>query len=111
MPWGMVTHELGPALHPSQLYEAFLEGLVLFVILWVYSSKPRPVMAVSGMFMLFYGIFRFGVEFVRVPDAHLGYLALEWVTMGQILSAPMIVIGAVMIGWAYKNNKAINVRG
>jgi phosphatidylglycerol:prolipoprotein diacylglycerol transferase len=111
VPWAMVIHELGPALHPSQLYEAFLEGLVLFIILWLYSSKPRPVMAVSGMFLLFYGIFRFGVEFVRVPDAQLGYLALDWVTMGQILSAPMVIVGAVMIAWAYKNNKVINVRG
>jgi phosphatidylglycerol:prolipoprotein diacylglycerol transferase len=83
--------------HPSMLYEALLEGLVLFVILWLYSHKPRPTMAVSGLFLLGYGVFRFGVEFVRVPDAHLGYLALDWVTMGQVLSAPMIVFGIVLL--------------
>lgn len=87
----------GTALHPSQLYEATLEGFVLFLILWWYSSKERPYMAVSGMFLLFYGIFRFFVEFYRVPDAHLSYLALGWVTMGQILSAPMIILGAAML--------------
>ena len=83
--------------HPSMLYEAALEGLVLFVILWLYSRQPRPTMAVSGMFLLGYGIFRFSVEFVRVPDAQLGYLALDWVTMGQVLSTPMIVFGIVLL--------------
>jgi phosphatidylglycerol---prolipoprotein diacylglyceryl transferase len=87
----------GQSLHPSQLYEALLEGLVLFAILWLYSSRPRPTMAVSGMFLLWYGIFRFFVEFYRVPDADLGYLAFGWLTMGQILSTPMIVFGIVLI--------------
>ncbi|MCZ6804392.1 MAG: prolipoprotein diacylglyceryl transferase, partial [Proteobacteria bacterium] len=75
---------------------------LLFVILWIYSAKPRPKMAVSGLFLLGYGIFRFGVEFVREPDAHLGYLAFEWVTMGQVLSSPMIILGIVLLIWAYK---------
>jgi phosphatidylglycerol:prolipoprotein diacylglycerol transferase len=79
------------------LYEALLEGVVLFTILWLYSRKPRPTMAVSGAFLLGYGIFRFGVEFVRVPDAQLGYLALDWLTMGQVLSTPMIVFGIVLL--------------
>lgn len=83
--------------HPSMLYEAFLEGLVLFLVLWWFSRRPRPVMAVSGLFLLGYGAFRFGVEFVRVPDAQLGYLALDWVTMGQVLSAPMILFGIVLL--------------
>ena len=100
VPWSFNVH--GQSLHPSQLYEALLEGLVLFVILWVFSSRPRPHMAVSGMFLLFYGAFRFFVEFYRVPDADLGYLALGWVTMGQILSAPMIVGGAVLLFLAYR---------
>ena len=99
----------GVGLHPSQLYEALLEGLVLFIILWVYSAKERPRMAVSGMFLLFYGLFRFYIEFYRVPDADLGYLALGWVTMGQILSAPMILFGAALLILAYKRDQAEGV--
>ena len=101
--WGMVFPN-GGALprHPSQLYEAFLEGVVLFVILWIYTSKPRPTMGATGLALLCYGCFRFFVEFFRMPDAHLGYLVLDWVTMGQILSTPMIIIGAAMFYWAHK---------
>ncbi|SVB29943.1 uncharacterized protein METZ01_LOCUS182797 [marine metagenome] len=95
VPWSFAVN--GQSLHPSQLYEALLEGLVLFCILWVYSSKPRAHMAVSGMFLLWYGIFRCTVEFYRVPDANLGYLLFDWVTMGQILSTPMIVIGLILL--------------
>jgi phosphatidylglycerol:prolipoprotein diacylglycerol transferase len=93
--------ELSATLHPSQLYEATLEGLVLFVVLWWFSSRPRPTMAVSGMFLLLYGAFRFAVEFLRAPDAHLGYLAFDWLTMGQLLSLPMIVAGGVLLALAY----------
>ncbi|HHQ14358.1 MAG TPA: prolipoprotein diacylglyceryl transferase, partial [Chromatiales bacterium] len=82
-----------PPLHPSPLYEAALEGLVLFALLWLYSSKPRPTMAVSGMFVIGYGLFRSLVEFVRMPDAHIGYLAFGWLTMGQLLSLPMVLAG------------------
>ena len=92
--------------HPSMLYEALLEGLILFAILWLYSRRPRPTMAVSGLFLLGYGVFRFSVEFVRVPDAHLGYLALDWVTMGQVLSAPMIVFGIVLLLLSRRTVKA-----
>ncbi|MGO1071291.1 prolipoprotein diacylglyceryl transferase [Lysobacter sp. CA199] len=84
------------ARHPSQLYQAALEGLTMFVVLWWFSRKPRPRYAVSGMFALLYGCFRFLVEFVRVPDAQLGdqgYLAFGWLTMGQVLSTPLIVLG------------------
>lgn len=81
------------ARHPSQLYQAALEGLAMFVVLWWFSSKPRPRYAVSGMFALLYGCFRFLVEFVRVPDAQLGYLAFGWLTMGQVLSLPLIAVG------------------
>jgi phosphatidylglycerol:prolipoprotein diacylglycerol transferase len=102
VPWAMVFPTGGEfARHPSQLYEAFLEGLVLFVIMWIYTSKPRPTMAATGLAVLLYGCFRFFVEFFRMPDAHLGYLALDWVTMGQILSTPMIIIGALMVYFAY----------
>jgi len=105
LPWGVVFPHAGQlARHPSQLYEALLEGLVLFLILWFYSRKPRPLMAVSGLFLIGYGCFRFIVEFVRIPDEHLGYLALDWLTMGQILSTPMIILGAVLMFLAYKNH-------
>ncbi len=90
--------------HPSMLYEALLEGVVLFMILWLFSRKPRPTMAVSGLFLIGYGVFRFGVEFVRIPDAHIGYLAFDWVTMGHVLSAPMILLGLIFILMAYSRN-------
>ena len=90
-------HESGAleryARHPSQLYQAFLEGLVLFLVLSWFSRRPRPRYAVAGMFALLYGVFRFAVEFVREPDAHLGYLAFGWLTMGQVLSLPLILLG------------------
>jgi phosphatidylglycerol:prolipoprotein diacylglycerol transferase len=88
--------------HASQLYEGLFEGLVLFVILWVYTSKPRPRLAPSGLFLLCYGVFRFVLEFVRVPDENRGYLFFGWVTMGQILSLPMIIGGLVLLAIAYQ---------
>jgi phosphatidylglycerol:prolipoprotein diacylglycerol transferase len=108
VPWAMIfpTDPQQLARHPSQLYQFALEGVALFLILWLYSRKPRPTMAVSGMFALFYGIFRFIVEFVRVPDAQLGYLAFGWVTMGQILCIPMIAGGLFLIWWAYHRDPA-----
>lgn len=100
LPWGFRVGD--EVLHPSMLYEALLEGLVLFAILWLYSARPRPVMSVSGLFLIFYGSFRFLVEFVRLPDEHLGYLAFGWLTMGQVLSLPMIVAGIVIFGLAHR---------
>jgi phosphatidylglycerol:prolipoprotein diacylglycerol transferase len=100
VPWGVNYN--GEVLHPSQLYEAFLEGLVLFVLIWWFTSKPRPRLAPTGLFLAFYGIVRFLVEFVRVPDAQLNYLAGGWLTMGQLLSTPMILVGIGMLVWAYK---------
>ena len=85
------------ARHPSQLYEFALEGVVMFAVLYVFSLKPRPRYAVSGLFGLLYGVFRFAVEFVRVPDAQLGYLAFGWVTMGQVQSLPLIAVGLVLL--------------
>ena len=85
------------ARHPSQLYEAILEGLVMFAVLWWFSSKPRPRYAVAGMFGLLYGSFRFAVEFVREPDSHMGYLAGGWLTMGMLLSLPLIATGLVLL--------------
>jgi phosphatidylglycerol:prolipoprotein diacylglycerol transferase len=84
------------------LYEAALEGLVLFGVLLWFSSKERPYMAVSGLFLLLYGLFRFYIEFYRVPDAHIGYLFADWVTMGQLLSTPMIIAGAILLYLAYR---------
>jgi phosphatidylglycerol:prolipoprotein diacylglycerol transferase len=84
--------------HPSQLYEMALEGVVMFVVLWLVSMKPRPRYLISGLFALMYGCFRFAVEFVRVPDAQLGYLAFGWVTMGQLQSLPLIIVGVLLIG-------------
>lgn len=107
VPWAMVFPNGGPLpRHPSQLYEFLLEGAALFVILITYSAKPRPTMAVTGLALLLYGCFRFFAEFFRMPDAHIGYLALDWVTMGQILSTPMIIIGALMVYWAYHRPSA-----
>ena len=105
LPWGMVFSD-NPAAgniprHPSQLYEALLEGVVLFVILWWFSARPRPRMAVSGLFLLGYGCFRCAVEFVRVPDRHIGYLAFDWLTLGQVLTLPMVIGGAVLLWLAY----------
>jgi phosphatidylglycerol---prolipoprotein diacylglyceryl transferase len=101
------TALLSPAVHASQLYEATLEGLVLFLILWTFSSRPRPMMAVSGLFLLLYGCFRFSLEFVRTPDAQLGYLAFDWLTMGQLLSLPMILFGLLFLGLAYGRRRAV----
>ena len=85
------------ARHPSPLYQAFAEGLVLFVIVWLFSSKPRPTGAVSGVFLLGYGILRVTTEFFREPDVQLGFIALNWLTMGQLLSILMILFGIVLL--------------
>lgn len=85
------------ARHPSQLYQALLEGLAMFAVLWFYSRKPRPRYAVAGLFALLYGVFRFAVEFVRLPDSQLGYLAFGWLTMGQLLSVPLILFGIALL--------------
>lgn len=90
------------ARHPSQLYEAALEGLAMFAALWLFSLKPRRRYAVSGLFALLYGVFRFAVEFVRVPDAPIGYLAFHWLTMGQILSAPLILLGLILLWMSHR---------
>ncbi|MBL8199487.1 MAG: prolipoprotein diacylglyceryl transferase [Chromatiales bacterium] len=109
VPWAFIVD--GEARHPSQLYEAGLEGLALFLILWVYSARPRPVMAVSALFLIGYGVFRFAVEFVRLPDAHMGYLAFGWVTMGQVLTLPMLVFGGILWWVAHRGQRpAVPVR-
>jgi phosphatidylglycerol:prolipoprotein diacylglycerol transferase len=87
--------------HPSQLYEFALEGVALFAILWWFSARPRPRGAVSALFLIGYGVFRFAVEFTREPDSFLGLLALGF-SMGQLLSLPMVAIGIAMLIWAYR---------
>ncbi len=81
------------ARHPSQLYQALLEGLALFLVVWWFSARPRPAGQIGGLFVAGYGVFRFIAEFFREPDAHLGFIALDWLTMGQLLSLPMILLG------------------
>ena len=87
--------------HPSSLYQAFAEGLLLFAIVWLFSARPRPTGAVSGMFLLGYGSLRFTTEFFRQPDAHLDFVAFDWMTMGQVLCVPMILGGIGLLVWAY----------
>jgi phosphatidylglycerol:prolipoprotein diacylglycerol transferase len=88
--------------HPSQLYEFALEGVVLFAVLWWFSARPRPRGAVSGAFLIGYGVFRFAVEYTREPDSFLGLLALD-LSMGQWLSAPMVIAGVALMIWAYRS--------
>ena len=109
VPWAMIFPNAPDRLprHPSQLYEMLLEGVVMFTVLWLVSLKPRPRYLVSGLFALMYGCFRFAVEFVRLPDPQLGYLAFGWLTMGQILSLPLIVVGLVLL---FMSRKAPTLR-
>ena len=103
--WGILAPDqsgLWEKRFPTQLYEAFLEGFVLFCILWLFSNKKPQVMATSSLFLIFYGIFRFIIEFVRAPDSHIGYLAFDWLTMGQLLSIPMILIGIYFLIKSYR---------
>ncbi len=109
VPWAMIFPDPragGIPRHPSQLYEAGLEGLCLFLILWLYSARPRPTMAVSGVFLAGYGLSRFLLEFLRQPDVQLGYLAFGWLTMGQVLSLPMLLAGLILVVLAYTRRGA-----
>ncbi|MGA9851354.1 MAG: prolipoprotein diacylglyceryl transferase [Gammaproteobacteria bacterium] len=92
---------------PTQLYEFLLEGVVMFVVLWLFSMKTRPRMAVAGLFALLYGCFRFLVEFWRLPDPQFGYLAFGWLTMGQVLSVPLIIGGIVLLVLAYRRKQGV----
>ncbi len=104
--WGMVFAGGGPLpRHPSQLYQFAMEGALLFLLLWLYSSRPRPLGAVSGLFLAGYGVFRFVAEFFREPDDFLGLLTLG-LSMGQWLSLPMILAGIALLAWSYRQNRA-----
>jgi phosphatidylglycerol---prolipoprotein diacylglyceryl transferase len=105
VPWGFAV--AGPdgnvvVRHASQLYEAGLEGLVLFLILLWYTRKPRPRLAPTGLFLVLYGCARFAVEWVRLPDANIGYLVGDWLTMGMLLTIPMIIAGVILMLFAYR---------
>ena len=105
LPWGMVFPYVDALpRHPSQLYQFALEGVALFALLWWFSSKPRPRCSITGLFGVGYGVFRFVVEFARQPDADIGFIAFDWLTMGQLLSLPMIVIGALMMAYGYRRD-------
>lgn len=106
VPWGMVfPHIDNLPRHPSQLYEFLLEGVLMFIILWWYSSKPRRPGNVAAVFAMLYASFRFFVEFFREPDAFLGYIAFGWLTMGQLLSIPLFLAGAIYFFWSNKSCK------
>jgi phosphatidylglycerol:prolipoprotein diacylglycerol transferase len=116
--WGKVTDSpfgmtmVDPVLgsvkrYPTQLLESLLEGLFIGVILWIVGKKPTPPMFISGLFLLLYGLFRSFVELFRLPDAHIGYLLGDWLTMGHILSFPMVAIGLIMITLSQKNKKKL----
>lgn len=103
LPWGVVFGGVAGEMprHPTQLYEALLEGLVIFVVLFALSRRlpPRPRGTFTGLFFVMYGCFRFLIEFVRQPDAQLGYLAGGWLTMGMVLSVPLVIVGIALLVW------------
>lgn len=103
VPWAIDYPKYGPALrHPSAIYQFLTEGVLLFAILWIVSLKPRKRGLVSGLFLLLYGCFRFFTEFFRQPDPQLGFIAFNWLTMGQLLCVPMVLIGIGLIVWSRK---------
>lgn len=107
VPWAMVFPLGGNApRHPSQLYEFFLEGVIMFLALWIFSRKKRPCGSVSGLFLVLYGLFRFVVEFFREPDQQIGFVAFGWMTKGQLLSLPMMILGIGLWAFAYRRNRS-----
>jgi len=106
VPWAMIYPQADRApRHPSEIYEFLLEGMLEFIILWFYSAKPKPRMTVSALFLIGYGCMRCFCEFFRMPDPQYGYLAFGWLTMGQVLSFPMVIVGIVLLVIAYRNDK------
>lgn len=107
VPWAMVftTDPQGLARHPSQLYQAALEGLLLFVIVYWFTKKARPTWSAGGLFLICYAVMRFFVEFFRQPDSHIGFDALGWLTRGQLLSVPMVIAGILLMVYAYRRQQ------
>ncbi|MCC2680591.1 MAG: prolipoprotein diacylglyceryl transferase [Nitrosospira multiformis] len=112
VPWGVIFPYVDNIpRHPSQLYEFALEGLVFFTLMWIYSARPKPVGAVSGVFLIGYGVFRSFAEFFREPDeGFMGVMTLG-ISMGQWLSLPMILAGVIMLVWAYRTQAPVSARG
>ena len=110
VPWAMVfpNDPSGLARHPSQLYQAFFEGLLLFTITYCFYKKPRPRWSTAALFVVCYGCFRFMVEFFRQPDSHIGFDLFGWMSRGQLLSIPMVLIGIGVMIWAYYADKQKN---
>lgn len=104
VPWAVIFPGESVGRHPSSLYQAVLEGPVLFSVMWLFSAKPRPQMAVSGLFLVGYGTLRFTSEFFRQPDPQLGFIAFGWLTMGQLLSLPMILFGVAFLLYSYRTH-------
>jgi phosphatidylglycerol---prolipoprotein diacylglyceryl transferase len=100
LPWGFDVN--GVSRHPSQLYEALIEGLLLFTVLWWFTSRPQPRLAAGGLFLLIYGAGRTLIETVRLPDEHINYLYGGWLTEGMLLCLPMIIGGLVILAYAYR---------
>jgi len=111
VPWAMVfpTDKLQLPRHPSQLYEFALEGVLLFIIVYGVSRKPRPLGLVSGLFLICYGLFRMIVEFFREPDAQLGYY-FSFISMGQMLSLPMVIGGILLMYWGYTHQASTSIK-
>ena len=107
--WGFIfpTDPYGFARHPSQLYEAFFEGLVLFILLMFVSAKNNKHGVISGTFLLAYGLIRFFIEYFRQPDSHMGFVALQ-LSMGQLLSIPMVLVGLILLRKSLIRNEAIS---
>jgi len=103
-PWVMLVD--GVPRHPTQIYEALLEGLLLAAVLWWFTAKPRPRLAPAGLFLVMYALGRLTVEFWRLPDEHIGYLYGGWLTMGHLLTLPMLVAGLVLMAVAYRRGEA-----
>ena len=102
MPWAAIYPGEVVGRHPSSLYQAFAEGVVLFAVLWLFSRRPRPPVTTSGMFLIAYGLLRLTTEFFRTPDSQLMFVAFDWMTMGQLLSLPMVVLGLGFIYYGYQ---------
>lgn len=107
VPWAMVFPRDPLALprHPSQLYQFLLEGCLLFLVVYMFSRRPRPQWSVAGLFLIGYGLLRFTVEFFREPDAHVGFQAFGWLTRGQLLCVPMFLLGAWLLFYAYRGQR------
>ncbi len=101
--WAQVFEQTGAVpRHPSQLYQVFFEGIVLYIILYLFAQKPRPRMAITGMGLTLYGVFRFNLEWFRQPDSHIGFIAFDWLTTGQLMSIPVACLGLFLLFCAYR---------